>query len=72
MEAGDSQGERFVIHRYRWLENVPLRDGHDALFVNWLEIEIVDASGKVTYRNSFVTDLPVNECNVAESAACGR
>jgi hypothetical protein len=66
------QGARFVTHRYRWLEAVPLRDGKDALIVNWLEIEIVDATGKVTYRNSFVTDLSVNKNNVAELAACGR
>ena len=66
------QGRRFVTHRYRWLEGVPIRDGADALLVNWLEIEIVDAAGKVTYRNSFVTDLPVSKGNVAELAACGR
>ena len=66
------QGARFVTHRYRWLEGVPLRDGRDPLLVNWLEIEIVDAAGKVTYRNSFITDLPVDDRNVAELAACGR
>ena len=66
------QGVRFVTHRYRWLEAVPLRDGTDALNVNWLEIEIVDPAGKVTYRNSFVTDLAVDKGNVAELAACGR
>jgi hypothetical protein len=66
------QGARFITHRYRWMEGVPLRDGKDALIANWLEIEIVDASGKVTYRNSFVTDLPVGKDNVAELAACGR
>jgi hypothetical protein len=27
------------------------------MIVNWLMIEISDDSGKVTYRNSFVTDL---------------
>jgi hypothetical protein len=27
--------------------------------VNWFEIEIVNAAGKVTYHNSFITDLPV-------------
>jgi hypothetical protein len=63
--------ERFV-YRYRWLSDVPLRDGADALTVNWLMIEIVNAAGKVTYRNSFVTDLPVDRDNVAELAACGR
>ena len=56
----------------RWLEDVPLRDGADAMTVNWLEIEIVDGAGKLTYRNSFVTDLPVSAETVAELAACGR
>jgi len=37
-----------------------------------LEIEIVDPAGKITYRNSFVTDLPVNMANVAAVAAGGR
>lgn len=72
MEKKVKQGARFVTHRYRWLEDVPLRDGRDAMMVNWLEIEIVDPAGKITYRNSFVTDLPVNADNVAELAACGR
>ena len=54
------------------MENVPLRDGCDALRVNWLEITIRDSSGQVTYRNSFVTDLPVNRANVAEFAEAGR
>ena len=60
------------------MEGVPLRDGKDALMVNWLEIEISKPpsskapEGKVTYRNSFVTDLPVTRQSVAEIAACGR
>ena len=66
------QGARFVTHRYRWLEGVPLRDGKDAMLVNWLEIEIVDPLGKITYRNSFVTDLAVTQHSVAELAACAR
>ena len=56
----------------RCMDAVPIRDGKDAMIVNWLEIEIVDATGRTTYRNSFVTDLPVNKANVAELAACGR
>jgi hypothetical protein len=51
---------------------VPLRDGRDALTVNWFEIEIINARGEITYRNSFVTDLPVGPDNVVELAACGR
>jgi hypothetical protein len=72
LEKQVKRGARFVTHRYRWLEGVPLRDGADAMMVNWLEIEIADPSGKVTYRNSFVTDLPVTRQTVAELAACGR
>src|SRR3954452_20602598 len=61
--------ERFD-YRYRWLSDVPLRG--DALIVNWLMIEIVNAAGTVTYRNSFITDLEVGPDTVAELAACGR
>jgi hypothetical protein len=66
------RGKQRFVHRYRWLHNVPLRDGKDALKVNWFEIEIVDAKGETTYRNSFVTDLPVGADTVVELAACGR
>ena len=66
------RGKTRVTHTYRWMEAVPLRDGDDAMTVNWLEIAIVDAKGNVTYRNSFITDLPVNAENVADLAAAGR
>jgi len=67
------RGRKRFTYRYRWLSDVPLRDGDDALKVNWLEIEIHDdTDGKITYRNSFITDLPVSRDNVAELAACGR
>ena len=63
--------ERFT-HTYRWLCDVPLRGDADAMTVNWLMIEIRNASGKVTHSNSFITDLPVGCDNVIEMAACGR
>jgi hypothetical protein len=66
------RGKQRFVHRYRWLHDVPLRDGKDALKVNWLGIEIVNAKGETTYRNSFVTDLPVGSDTVVELAACGR
>ena len=65
-------GPRKRTYRYRWTHEVPLRDGSDALTVNWFEIEIVNPQGKVTYRNAFVTDLDVNEDNIADLAAAGR
>jgi hypothetical protein len=36
------------------------------------EITIRDANGKITYRNSFITDLPVGPHNVEDLAAAGR
>jgi hypothetical protein len=66
------RGRAWVTHHFRWITGVPLRDGRDALTVNWFEIEIRDAAGAVTYRNSFITDLPVTRDTVAELAACGR
>jgi hypothetical protein len=47
---------------------VPLRGDAKTIIVNWLEIEIADAKSTITYRNSFVTDLPVHHDNVAELA----
>jgi hypothetical protein len=66
------RGKTRVTHTYRWMEGVPLRDGDDAMTVNWLEIAIADAKGNVTYRNSFITDLPINADNVVDLAAAGR
>lgn len=66
------RGKPRAGHRYRWLSDVPRRDGKDALQVPWLAIEIVNHKGQTTYRNSFVTDLPVAAETVAELAAWGR
>ena len=65
-------GRQRFTHTYRWLGDVPLRDGADAMTVNWLMIEIRNPAGAVTYRNSFITDLPVGRDTVVELAACGR
>ena len=65
-------GRQRFTHTYRWICDVPLRDGADAMTVNWLMIEIRNAADEVTYRNSFITDLDVGRDNVAELAAGGR
>lgn len=58
--------------RYRWIEAVPLRDGKDAMLVNWIGFEILDAKGRVKYTMAWVTSLPVSKDNVAAIAACAR
>jgi hypothetical protein len=57
---------------YRWIENVPIRDGKDAMDINYLELRIANGSGKQTYYNTFATDLKITPTNVAEIGACGR
>jgi len=66
------RGKKIFRYTYRWMSDLPLRDGIDALCANWFSIEICDPDGKITYRNSFVTNLPVNRDNVIELVACGR
>src|SRR3954470_9683722 len=66
------RGRERATVRYRWLCGVPLRGDEEALTVNWLMVEILNAKGEVTYRNSSITDLPVTRATVAELAACGR
>jgi hypothetical protein len=58
-------GTKWFTHRYQWLSGVPLRGDEMAITINWLMIEICEPSGKVTYRNSFITDLDVGRENVA-------
>jgi hypothetical protein len=65
-------GKRSLNYHYRWIEAVPLRDGKDALTVNWLGVTITDETGKATYDGAFVTSLPLTADNVVEVAACAR
>jgi len=61
-----------LTYRYRWFEKAPLRDGKDAMLVNWTGLTITDTKGKVTYDGAFVTSLPVTRDTVAEIVACAR
>ena len=66
------KGKMHETHRYRFIENVPLRDGKDAVLVNWIGFEILDAKGAVKYKTALVTSLPVTKASVAEIVVCGR
>jgi hypothetical protein len=66
------RGKKRTTCRYRWLNGVPLRGDEKAIPVNWFGVEICDDKGVVTYRNSFISDLPVHRANVAAMVAAGR
>lgn len=44
------------IYRYRYVNQIPLRDTQPALEVNWCELTLTRQSdGKVLYQNAFIT-----------------
>lgn len=59
-------GKRHETDQYCYVNQVPLRDGSDALSVNWCELTTVDDKGKVIYRNGFATDHVITKNNVAD------
>lgn len=59
------------VTTYRFMNDVPLRDGDDALSLSWCEM-VVKKEEKVIYRNSFVTDFEITKENVAQIATAGR
>ena len=66
------QDDKSRTHHYRWQQNVPLNGRADSVQVNYLEYPLINAQGKLTYRNSWVTDLPIKLGNVVDLARAGR
>ena len=54
----DLQGRR---HRYTYQNQVPLNAQEDAPLVNYIHYELSNEKGKVTFRNSWVTDIAVDQ-----------
>ena len=66
-------GKHGEIWQYRFANQVPLRNGSDALRVNWLELVIThENTGAILYRNSFVTNHTITTINVIHLAQVGR
>ena len=66
------QGKRTYTDAYRFASQVPLRDGDDALDVNWCELTTTRDDGKVLYQNAFATNHAITAANVAEVVRAGR
>ena len=69
LELKDHKGRR---HRYQWVNQVPLNGSKDADLVNFFQYQLVAKNGKVTYKNSWVTDIQVDENNVVTLVKGGR
>lgn len=59
-------------YSYSWLRGLPIRDGKDAVVVNWINVKISLPGGRTTYNASFITDLHPDAGNIVELAACAR
>ncbi len=65
-------GKRRVVYRYRYRNGVPLKDGDEAMRVNWMELAILDKEGTIKKRFSFITDLPITDANITRMISYGR
>jgi len=59
-------------YTYCYLNGVPLRDGDDALLVNWCELTVSRPDGKEIYKNSFATNHTITDDTVGELVLAGR
>lgn len=57
---------------YRYLNGVPLKDGEDALLVNWCDVTVTRSDGKGGYNNSFVTSYQITDETVVDIVLAGR
>jgi hypothetical protein len=66
-------GKHGEIWSYRFVNQLPLRAGDDALLVNWLELTIThEQTGQQLYHNAWVTNYWLTVKNVAHLAKVGR
>ena len=49
-------GKRRERDTYRFANALPLRDGNDALEVNWCQLTTTDQDGKILYCNAFISN----------------
>jgi len=66
-------GKHGETWQYRFAHQVPLRNGSDAVLVNWLELVIAhEQTGEILYQNSFVSNHPITLTSVIQLAQIGR
>ena len=59
------------VHQYEWVNEVPINGNANSELVSFFEYRLV-VDGKVTYRNSWVTDFELTAENVIELVKAGR
>lgn len=65
-------GKTYLVDTYRFVNQMPIRDGKVAQMINWCEITTTLPDGTIAYRNSFVTNFEILKNNVKQIVADGR
>lgn len=65
-------GKTHQIDTYRFANKLPLRDGKDAMDVNWCELTTTLPDGKILYKNAFATNFQISKSNVKQIVEDGR
>jgi len=64
------------IHVYEWVNDVPLNGSENSVRVNFFRYKIIsknkNGEEKITYKNSWVTDLEITESNIMTLVKAGR
>ncbi len=66
------RGQLYQIDTYRFVNQVPVRDGQEALLVNWCELTSTLADGTLVYKNAFITNHLITTQNVKVVVLAGR
>ena len=66
------KGKRRETDTYRFAQQLPIRDGEQALQVNWCELTSTNPDGKVLYHNAFISNHTISADNVADMVLAGR
>ncbi|WP_013335080.1 ISNCY family transposase [Gloeothece verrucosa] len=67
------QKNKLLYYKYKYVNNVPLRETEPSLIVNWYEVEIYDkGKEKVIYQNSFITNHQLNDERMEKIITSGR
>lgn len=73
LERRHWNGRYTEVTVYRYINDIPLRDGNHAVVVQWCDITVVNAkTGEQLYHNSFITNHQVTDETVAAVAHAGR
>lgn len=65
-------GRKQICIKYRFINDVSIRDSEDALHVNWCEYEETDNNGNVLKKNSYITNHEITVENIREIIRAGR